>query len=268
MTPLKNPLSGTGWHFSPNALVAPRRRWQIWQVNPVSPDVRTRLLVADDHASVRAGLRSVLADEPHFEIVGESYSVATTLRAIEEWVPDIVLLDYRLGAESADQVLAELGERANAPRVLMLSMEDEHVVGQEMIRRGATAYVAKHAPTLEILTALHRIRDTLIAERSGTGATPRTARNRAVHLTKREHQVLLLIKTGLPSKSIARELRISDKTVDVHTYQLRRKLNLRTQLDLVLYATLFVPDGGNAQADASDSSSSRAISQMTAVPRS
>ena len=227
-----------------------------------------RLLVVDDHASVRAGLCFLLADEPHFEIVGESHSVATTLRAIEECVPDIVLLDYRLGAESADRVLAELVTRANAPRVLMLSMEDEHVVGQEMIRRGATAYVGKHAPTVEILTALHRIRDTLIAERSGAPATPRTARNDTVHLTKREYQVLLLLKTGLPSKSIARRLLISDKTVDVHTHQLRRKLNLRTQLDLVRYATLFVPDESAAQADTAESSGCRATSHRTAVPRS
>jgi DNA-binding NarL/FixJ family response regulator len=255
-------------HFSPNELVAPPRWWQIREVNPVSPHLRTRLLVADDHASVRAGLGFLLADEPHFEIVGESHSVETTLRAIEEWVPDIVLLDYRLGAESADRVLAELVTRANAPRVLMLSMEDEHVVGQEMIRRGATAYVAKHAPTVEILAALHRIRDTLIAERSGAAATPRTARNGAVHLTKREHQVLLLLKAGLPSKSIARRLLISDKTVDVHTHQLRRKLNLRTQLDLVRHATLFVPDESTAQADTAESSGCRATSQMTAVPRS
>ena len=212
-------------------------------MKPASPNFRARLLIADDHASVRAGLSSLLSDEPDFEIVGESYSVATTLRTIEERVPDIVLLDYRLGAECADRVLAELVTRSNAPRVLMLSMEDERVVGQEMIRRGATDYIAKHAPTVEILAALRHIRDRLIAERSGKLAeAPRAARNGAVHLTKREHEVLLLLKSGLPSKSIAQRLRISDKTVDVHTHQLRRKLNLRTQLELVRHATLFVAD--------------------------
>ena len=232
-------------------------------MKPASPNFRARLLIADDHASVRAGLSSLLSDEPDFEIVGESYSVATTLRAIEEQGPDIVLLDYRLGAESADRVLAELVTRSKAPRVLMLSMEDERVVGQEMIRRGATDYVPKHAPTVEILAALRHIRDTLIAERSGNVAeAPRAARNGAVYLTKREHEVLLLLKSGLPSKSIARRLRISNKTVDVHTHQLRRKLNLRTQLELVRHATLF------AQAETAESAACCGTSQITAVPRS
>jgi two-component system response regulator NreC len=232
-------------------------------VKPVSPNFRARLLIADDHATVRAGLSSLLSDEPDFEIVGESYSVATTLGAIDERTPDIVLLDYRLGAESADRVLAELVTRSKAPRVLMLSMEDERVVGQELIRRGATDYVAKHAPTVEILTALRRIRATLIAERSGSVTeAPRAVCNRAVYLTKREREVLLLLKSGLPSKSIARRLRISDKTVDVHTHQLRRKLNLRTQLELVRHATLF------AQAETAESAACCGTSQMTAVPRS
>jgi two-component system nitrate/nitrite response regulator NarL len=205
--------------------------------------IPTRLLIVDDHASVRAGLRFLLSGEVDFEIVGEAHSVATALRAIEELAPDIVMLDFGLGAENGDRVLDELARRPNPPEVLMLSMEDERVVGQELTRRGATAYVMKQAPTAEILAALRRIRSTQLAKLSGDTVQPLpVSRSVTPRLTKREQEVLWLVKSGLPSKSIARALNISDKTVDVHKHQLRRKLKLRTDLDLARHAALFVPD--------------------------
>jgi two-component system nitrate/nitrite response regulator NarL len=206
--------------------------------------IATRLLIVDDHASVRAGLRFLLSGETDFEIVGEAHSVATALRAIEVLAPDVVMLDFGLGAENGDRVLDALAMRPNPPQVLMLSMEDERVVGQELTRRGATAYVMKQAPTAEILAALRRIRTALLAKRSG-GTVEALPESQSVtpRLTKREKEVLALVKSGLPSKSIARLLNISDKTVDVHKHQLRRKLKLRTDLDLARHAALFVTAG-------------------------
>jgi DNA-binding NarL/FixJ family response regulator len=205
--------------------------------------IPTRLLIVDDHASVRAGLSCLLAGETEFEIVGEAHSVATALRAIEELAPDVVMLDFGLGAENGDRVLDALAGRPNRPQVLMLSMEDERVVGQELARRGAAAYVMKQAPTADILAALRRIRATLLAQYSGdTVEQLPVLRNDTPRLTKREQEVLALVKSGLPSKSIARVLNISDKTVDVHKHQLRRKLKLRTDLDLARHAALFVTD--------------------------
>jgi DNA-binding NarL/FixJ family response regulator len=189
----------------------------------------TRLLIADDHESVRLGLKFLLAQESDFEVVGEASSVETTLFAIDALVPDIVVLDFGLGADTADRVLDVLAKRPNAPRVLILSMEDERVVGQELRRRGAAAYVMKQAPTSEIIDTLRRIRQPLEV----LGAPS------AVHLTTRQREVLLLVKEGLPSKSIARRLSISEKTVDVHKHQLRRKLGLRTEMELVRHAALF-----------------------------
>ena len=210
---------------------------------PNTDPIRTRLLIVDDHASVRAGLRFLLSGEPDFEIVAEAYSVATALHEIQTRRPDIVLLDFGLGAENGDRVLDVLAVHPNPPRVLMLSMEDERVVGQELTRRGAAAYVMKQAPTAQILSALHRIRLALLAEGSGAPIEPPPrAQALTPRLTRREHEVLLLVKAGLPSKSIARRLNISDKTVDVHKHQLRRKLGLRTDLELMRHAAFFVSD--------------------------
>jgi DNA-binding NarL/FixJ family response regulator len=213
-------------------------------VDPHRSHTPTTLLIVDDHESVRAGLRCLLSGETDFEIVGEANSVATALRAIEELAPDVVMLDFGLGAENGDRVLDALAMRPDPPQVLMLSMEDERVVGQELARRGAAAYVMKQEPTAEILAALRRIRGSLLAKRSGDTIEPLpVSRSTAPRLTKREKEVLLLVKSGLPSKSIARLLNISDKTVDVHKHQLRRKLKLRTDLDLARHAALFVGDG-------------------------
>ena len=205
--------------------------------------IRTRLLIVDDHQSVREGLRFLLSAESDFEIVGEANSVATALREIAKCAPDVVLLDFGLGTENGDRVLDALAAHPNPPQVIMLSMEDERVVGQELTRRGAAAYVMKQEPTANILAALRRIRSAQLAQKPGAASEPAAvAPNTAPRLTKREHEVLLLVKSGLPSKSIARRLNISDKTVDVHKHQLRRKLGLRTDLDLVRHAALFVSD--------------------------
>jgi len=201
-----------------------------------------RLVLVDDHACVRDGLRLLLTDEPDFEVVGEAYSVATALHAIRQLAPDIVVLDFGLGTENSTRVLAELACRQNAPRVLVLSMEDERVVGQELLRRGASAFVTKTAPTTDIVAALHRLRQGLPGAASTQVSAAPAPEAAAVQLTRREREMLLLLKTGLPSKSIARRLQISEKTVDVYKHQLRRKLKLHTQLDLVLHAALFVSE--------------------------
>ena len=198
-----------------------------------------RLLIVDDHESVRAGLRYLLSGEPDFQVVGEANSVATALHEIATRRPDIVLLDFGLGAEKGDRVLDALAVQQNPPQVLMLSMEDERVVGREMTRRGAAAYVMKHEPTAHILAALRLIRRALLAGNAVT-EPPRPAPTFTSQLTTREHEVLLLVKTGLPSKSTARRLSISAKTVDVHKHHLRRKLGLRTDRELVRHAALFV----------------------------
>jgi DNA-binding NarL/FixJ family response regulator len=232
--------------------VAGGKWWQIGRViqppstTHASSGPGTRILIADDHESVRFGLRSLLSGESEFEIVGEADSVETALRAIDELAPEIVVLDFALGADSGVRVLDALATRPNAPRVLMFSMEDERVVGQELTRRGADAYVMKQAPITEILAHLHRIRGALLlGKRDVASGAVRASAAEPVRLTKREREVLLLLKEGLASKVIARRLAISEKTVDVHKHRLRCKLHLSSDLDLARHAALFVvPDSG------------------------
>jgi DNA-binding NarL/FixJ family response regulator len=211
-------------------------------MHPDTDSSRTRLLIADDHESVRRGLRFVLSGAPDFEVIGEADSVPATLRAIDALAPDIVVLDFMLGDENSSVVLDALSLKQDAPGVLMFSMEDERVVGREMTRRGAAAYLTKDASTSEILAQLRKIRNTRRTrqEPRAEHASPPAAD--AIALTRREREVLLLLRKGLPGKSIARRLSISAYTVDVHKHRLRQKLGLRTDLELARYAALFAED--------------------------
>ena len=196
--------------------------------------LRARILIVDDHESVRMGLRFLISKDPQFDVVGEASSVATAIRALDALVPDIVVLDFALGAEHAGGILDNLAIRPNAPRVMMLSMEDERVVGAEMIRRGVAAFVAKHASGTVILQTLRQI-----YAPHGTPASPPPRASEAAALTQRERDVLQLLRSSLASKEIARRLSISEKTVDVHKHRIRRKLGLQSDWELARYAAMF-----------------------------
>jgi DNA-binding NarL/FixJ family response regulator len=201
---------------------------------------RARILLVDDHESVRMGLRFLLSKDPLFEVVGEASSVATALQALDTLTPDIVVLDFALGSEHAGTILDTLAERENAPRVMMLSMEDERVVGREMVRRGAMAFVAKHASGTVILQTLRQIHASLVSGDASAGVAvgePKVAG--AAALTQRERDVFRLLRSSLASKEIARRLCISEKTVDVHKHRIRRKLGLHSDWELARYAAMF-----------------------------
>lgn len=202
---------------------------------------RARILIVDDHESVRMGLRFLLSRDPDFLVVGEASSVATAIRALDTLSPDIVVLDFALGTEHAGAILDSLADRPDAPRVMMLSMEDERVVGREMLRRGVAAFVAKHASGTVILETLREIYGSILSAETpaanlpgNTGRAPDTAM-----LTERERDVLNLLRSSLASKEIARRLSISEKTVDVHKHRIRRKLGLSSEWELVRYASMF-----------------------------
>jgi two-component system nitrate/nitrite response regulator NarL len=197
-----------------------------------STAVPARILIVDDHESVRMGLRFLLSKERQFEVVGEASSVSTAIHALDALLPHIVVLDFALGSEHAGAILDSLAGRANAPRVMMLSMEDERVVGREMIRRGVAAFVAKHASGAVILQTLRQIHASL-------GCASEMPAPDATGLTHRERDVLRLLRTSLASKEIARRLCISEKTVDVHKHRIRRKLGLHSDWELARYAAMF-----------------------------
>jgi len=192
-----------------------------------------RVLVVEDHDIVRKGLVAVIACSPDLLCCGEVASAEEAKRAVELLSPDVVLLDLQLGAASGRDVLQHLQTLERRPRVLVLSMADEHVYARALLREGADGYLMKSAPTDQIPDAIRKV-----ASGQGYLSQPlmqhsleQASRGRAhagvlEALTDREREILERLARGLTLRDTARELAISEKTVDSHLRNIREKLGL------------------------------------------
>ncbi|MGH7675381.1 MAG: response regulator [Gemmatimonadales bacterium] len=204
------------------------------------------VLVADDHAVVREGIRSVLVAEPGFRVVGAAADAAEALTLAQRHEPDVVLLDITMPGESGLSVASRLRDLLPTTRVLVLSMHDRTEYLLEAVRAGASGYLLKDASpaTLrEAVGAVHRgeayfcpviARRLSAALRGQLQADER--RGTVGRLTPREREVLVLIASGRTNKQIAAELGISPRTVETHRESLMRKLRIRTVAGLTRFA--------------------------------
>lgn len=192
-----------------------------------------RVLVVEDHDIVRKGLVAVLASVPDMVCCGEVATADDALRAVTALRPDVVLLDLQLGADSGRHVLQALATDPARPRILVLSMADEHVYARALLREGADGYLMKSAPTTEIPDAIRRIANGLgyLSHQLLQHSLEQASRGRAhagvlAALTDRELEILDRLARGLTLRETARELVISEKTVDSHLRNIREKLGL------------------------------------------
>lgn len=204
----------------------------------------TRILVADDHALVRSGLRKVLEAEPDLRVVGEAEDGAEAVeKALSEEV-DLAILDVSMPRLTGIQAAAQLHRLRPELRVLMLSMHDSEQFLFESLRAGASGYVLKSGADRDVVDAVRAamrgdsflypsavatlVRDQL--ERDATGEKPFDV------LTPRELEIVKLIAEAYTSKEIARELVISVKTVERHRENILEKLGMRDRVELTRYA--------------------------------
>jgi DNA-binding NarL/FixJ family response regulator len=204
------------------------------------------VLVVDDHAVVREGLRHVLTAAEGFSVVGEAASATEALELAETVRPDVVLLDLTMPGMSGLEAAAELRRRASGARILVLSMheQDEYVLAA--VRGGADGYILKDASPAELRAAIRTVgaggeyfspavARRLTAAVRGDVATE-SPRDRLQRLTPREREVLALVATGNTNREIAARLGISPRTVESHRESLMKKLALRTVADLTRFA--------------------------------
>jgi two-component system, NarL family, response regulator NreC len=206
--------------------------------------VPIRILIADDHAVVRSGLKALLKTDPELEVVGEAENGTETLRLAETLHPDTVLLDITMPPENGIATAKRLKEKHPEIIVLFLTMHEDESLLHEALRAGAAGYVIKRAEESEILQAIHATsQGDIYVHPSMTRALlhqPVTTEHRrglpAEPLTRRELDVLRLLAKGNTNRQIAGLLGLSMRTVENHRANLMGKLGLVSRVELVNYA--------------------------------
>jgi DNA-binding NarL/FixJ family response regulator len=201
-----------------------------------------RVLVVDDHAVVRSGLRRVLDAEPDIETVGEAESAERAVFEAMEHSPDVVLMDVVMPGKSGIDGLPALLQAVPSARVLILSMQDDPRYVHEAFEAGASGYVLKEAVDTEVIAAVRAVAggDRYVHPALGARLLAADAAERkraeADPLSDREREVLRLLALGHTNQEIAKMLFISVRTAETHRAHVMQKLRLSSRAELVRHA--------------------------------
>jgi two-component system, NarL family, response regulator NreC len=212
---------------------------------PGTPKIK--VVVADDHAILRAGLRMLINAQPDMEVVSEAPDGDRAVQAVIDTRPHVALVDLTMPGSSGMAALVEIARCCRDTRVLILSMHDEPAYLRSVLAAGASGYVLKRAVDTELLTAIravHRggvfvdpslahvfVQDALDKARI-EGRAPRSLNI----LSARERQVLGLVAQGYGSQEIAKQIAVSVKTVETYRARIAEKIGLRTRSEIVRFA--------------------------------
>jgi DNA-binding NarL/FixJ family response regulator len=207
---------------------------------------RVRVLLADDHATVRYGLKLLIDAEPDMAVVAEAGDGDEAVRKTLEMKPDVVVLDISMPGMNGLAATRALKQAQPGILVITLTRHTEDAYLHELLRAGASGYVLKRSAPTELLHAIRGVAaggqyvDSTLTSRVTAGFISRSGatRKQAPALTDREAQVLRLIAAGYGNKEIGVQLTLSAKTVDAHKTNAMRKLDLRGRIDIVKYAVL------------------------------
>jgi DNA-binding NarL/FixJ family response regulator len=205
------------------------------------------VLIAEDHALMRAGIRALLACEADIEVISETDNGKDAVRLACSLNPDLVMLDLNMPGSNGLEAIEEIKKRAPEIRILVVTMHrtDEYI--QRALRAGASGYMLKESTHDELRVAVRTIlagkcylspevSAQVVSGFLGTGTSPATTGTSWDTLTPREREVLKLVAEGNGNKNIADYLCLSIKTVEKHRSNLMRKLNLRNAAMLTAYA--------------------------------
>lgn len=206
---------------------------------------KARIVLADDHALVREGLRRAIESEPDLEVVGEAANVAATIEQVSAARPDLLLLDVTMPGGGGIAALREIRRAGFATRILVLTMHDDPEYLRVALVAGALGFILKHAAGREVVTAIRAVlqgrmyvdptlagvalNEVLQPSQSG----PEAALDR---LSPREARVLRDLTLGFTNKEVAERLAVSIKSIETYRARLSQKLGLSRRSDLVRYA--------------------------------
>ena len=201
-----------------------------------------RVLVVDDHAVVRAGLRLLIDRELTMVVVDEAADANEAIFRVIEHKPDVLLIDVTLPGESGIQAIPKLLAASPDTKILVLSMHDDPRYVREAFAAGASAYVLKEAADAEVVAAIREVAaggsyvNPVLGARMVAAEAKEQAEAKADPLSEREHEVLRLLALGHTNQEIAKSLYISVRTAETHRAHIMQKLGLASRAELVRYA--------------------------------
>ncbi|MCX6026916.1 MAG: response regulator transcription factor [Chloroflexi bacterium] len=204
----------------------------------------TKVLIADDHAIVRAGLRTLIASEEGLELVGEAAGGYEAIAMVEKARPDVLVLDLSMPDLDGISVTRNIKPRFPDLRILVLTLHEDEALLKEAIKAGAVGYILKRAAEAELISAIQvilrgdlYIDPSMIRTLLGEPRQVPSLQTTSVEtLTSREKEILKLIVDGYTNRQIGTHLNISIRTVEGHRANISDKLGLHSRVELVRYA--------------------------------
>ena len=205
---------------------------------------KLRILLADDHATVREGLSMILNSQPDMQVVGIASEGQAAVNEAERIHPDVVILDISMPGMNGLDATTQLLKRSPSARVLTLTRHSDLSYLRQLMTAGASGYVLKQSPPETLLNAVRVVAggktyvDEALKPAAEAAGEPAGPREPARPLSRREMEVMRLIAWGATNKEIAQKLGLSVKTVEAHKANGMRKLGMRSRVEIVRYAVL------------------------------
>jgi two-component system response regulator NreC len=203
-----------------------------------APANTVRLVLADDHAVVRSGLRMLLDSEPDFEVVAEASDIESAKRYVRGHHPTVLVLDLNMPGGSSLEAIPVIREESPDTQIVVLTMQQEPAFAREALGNGALGYVLKEAADEELVEAVRRaaVGENYLNPKLGARMASEPPPGPPDDLSDREVDVLRLIALGHTNTEIAEQLFLSVRTVETHRSHIQQKLRLSTRAELVDYA--------------------------------
>lgn len=214
---------------------------------------RICVVIADDHAVVRTGLRMMIDAEPDMKTLGEAADGAGLLQIVRTQEPDVALVDFSMPQTDAIRMIGQIVHEHPRTRVVVLTMHEDALYLDAALAAGASGYVVKSAADVEVLSAIravHSGRTFVDAGKTGAGANAGSRRATAgvtrQALSRRERQVLVLVGQGHTNREVAAQIGVGEKTVETYRARVAEKLDLHSRADFVRCALELglLTDGG------------------------
>lgn len=200
------------------------------------------VLLIDDHALVRTGIKRLLEDSKQVKIIGEAESGEASLQMAQDLKPDVILMDVNMpgigGVEASRRIL----QRNPSQKIIILTIHTEHTFSKRLLEIGARGYLSKECDINEMIAAIKQVHsggsyiEQRIAQQLALSLLPGNEENPVDRLSRREFQVMLMISQGLSNNEISEKLCLSPKTISTYRSRLLEKLGAQNEVDLVKIA--------------------------------